>query len=267
MKQIFALFFALSMFLLLSGCEALLSFNLFSTLDTPKTPSAKSFNDMKDDELLSTVAVLVETDTFFEEIAADEEVRTSVVEGLSAIYDDGSEADIAEKQKASLLVAEIELNTTGAGEVVDDFVNVLTEYIEQPPESNGAEETVEAIVTKVFADVTEENFDETLNALLAAAEAYTYYGESLDDAGDVTAPEGTNSGAVAQNAVVAILVSEMIDTDGDDPGLLSPEEFKAVVVDDEPFPEDFVLENNPIEENEALVNILSASGMEDLFTA
>ena len=89
----------------------------------------------------------------------------------------------------------------------------------------------------------------------------------MDDAGDVTAPEGTNSGAVAQNAVVAILVSEMIDTDGDDPGLLSPEEFKAVVVDDEPFPEDFVLENNPIEENEALVNILSASGMEDLFTA
>jgi hypothetical protein len=267
MKRIAALFPAVCVVFVLSGCEALLTFNLFSSLDTPKTPSAEEFSAMADAELLSVITDLSESDTFFEDIAKDKDTRAAVVGSLIEIYSDGSEAETADKQQASLLVAEVELSTTQAGNVVNDFVNVLTEYVEEPPESGDAEAIAETVVTKAFSKVTEENFDETLDALLAAGEAYTFYGESLDDSGEIAVPQDTNAGAVAQDAIVAILVSEIVDTDGDQPELLSPEEFKAVVVDDEPFPEDFALENSPLEENQALVNILEASGLEDLFSA
>ncbi len=267
MRRITALFPLIWVVLVLSGCEALLTFNLFSSWDTPKTPSADEFSAMADAELLSAISDLSESDTFFEDISKDKDTRAAVVESLAEIYSSSSEAGTADKQKASLLAAEIELGTTGAGDVVDDFVNVLTEYVEEPPESGDAEAIAETVVTKAFSSVTNDTFDETLDALLAAGEAYTYYGESLDDGGEIVVPEGTNSGAVAQDALVAILVSEIVDTDGDQPSLLSPDEFKAVVVDNEPFPEDFSFESSPLEENEALKNILEASGLEDLFSA
>lgn len=267
MKRMLRLFAVSLIAILLFGCEALLTFNLFSTLDTPVTPSADNLDAMQDAELLAAVTNLLESDSFYQDIALNDEVREAVLDNLSEIYAGDSNADLADQQQASLLVAEIELNSTAAGEVVDDFVNVMTAIIEAPPESGSAEEFAETIVTEVFADVTEVNFDETLNALLAAAEAYTFYGESLDDSGEVVAPEDSNSGAVAQDAIVAILISEIVDLDGDQPELLSIEEFEAIVINDEPFPENFAIVENPMEENVALVNILNASGMEGLFPA
>ena len=251
---------------LLIGCEEILTFNLFSTIDTPETPSVSDLKAMGDAELLAAVTDLVESDSFYQDIAEDDKVRNAVLTNLSEIYADDSDADLADQQQAALLVAEIELNSTAAGEVVDDFVNVVTEILEEPPESGTVEEFAETIVTQVFADVTEDNFDETLDALFAAADAYTFYGESLDDSGEVVTPEDSNAGAVAQDAVVAILISKIVDIDGDQPELLSIEEFEAIVIDDEPFPADFAIEENPLEENTALVNILAASGMDDLFS-
>ncbi len=252
---------------LLFGCEALLTFNLFSKLDTPVTPSADRLNAMQDAELLAAVTDLIESESFFQDIAGDDEIREALLSNLSEIYNAGSDADLAEQQQASLLVAEIELNTTAAGDVADNFVNVITEILENPPESGTAEEFAETIVSQVFMDVTEESFDETIAALLSAAEAYSFYGESLDASGEIVVPEGSNSGAIAQDAVVAILISEIVDLDGDRPELLSIEEFKAIVVNDEPFPDDFAMAENPLEENQALVNILEAAGMENLFSA
>ena len=269
MKRILKVVVLIGAVFALFGCEALLSFNLFSTLDTPETPTADQLNDMGNAELLSAVTELLETDSFMQDIAEDEEIRTALLDNLSEIYDEGSDADIEDQQQASLLVAEIELNSTAAGGVVDDFVKVMDEILEDPPESGSPEELAETVVAAIFADVTEDNFDETLDALLAAADAYTFYGESLDDSGEVVAPEDSNAGAVAQDAVVAILISEIVDVDGsgDQPGLLTLEEFEAIVVDDAPFQEDFAIEENPFEENVALVNILDASGMEDFFSA
>lgn len=269
MKRIMQVIVLIGAVFALIGCEALLSFNLFSILDTPETPTVKQLDTMEDSELLETVTELLETDSFMQDVAGDEDIRTAVLENLAEIYDESSDADITEQQQASLLVAEIELNSTAAGEVVDDFVNVMDEILEEPPDSGSPEEFAETVVTAVFADVTEDNFDETLDALLAAAEAYTFYGESLDDTGEVVAPENLNTGAVAQDAIVAILISEIVDVDGagDQPGLLTLKEFKAIVVDDAPFPEDFAIVENPLEENVALVNILDASGMEDFFRA
>ncbi len=199
MKRIVGLLPLAFLLLFLIGCEALLTFNLFSELDTPETPSAASFQAMTDAELLSSVSDLVESETFFEDIAGNDETRSAVIGGLTEIYAAGSDAAVADKQEAAVLVAKIELNTTQAGEVV--------------------------------------------------------------------AEEDGNTGEIAQDAIVAILISEIVDTDGDRPELLSPEELEAVVVNDEPFPDDFSLENNPLEENTALMNILNASGLKDLFSA
>jgi hypothetical protein len=265
MKRMFGLLVPAGITILLFGCEAFLTFNLFSTLDTPATPSVENLAAMQDAELLVAVTDLLESDSFYQDIAEDDEVRAAVLDNLSEIYAGGSDADLADQQQASLLVAEIELNSTAAGEVTDDFVNVITEILDAPQESGTPEEFTETIVAQVFSDVTAENFDDTLDALLAASEAYTFYGESLDDSGEVVVPEDSNAGAVAQNAVVAILISEIVDVDGDQPELLSIEEFEAIVINDEPFPEDFALEGNPMEENLALANILNASGFEDLF--
>ena len=266
MKRIWKLLVIAAVPFLLFGCEEFLTFNLFSAIDTPETPSAENLNAMGDAELLTVISDLIESDSFYEDIADNDVVREAVIGNLSEIYSGGSDAELADQQQASLLVAEIELNSTAAGDVVDDFVNVMTKIIEEPPESGSAEEFTETIVTQVFADVTEENFDETLVALFAAADAYTFYGESLDDSGEIVVPDDSNTGAVAQDAVVAILISEIVDLDGGQDELLSVGEFRSIVIDDEPFPEDFAIEENPLEENEALVNILTASGMEDMFS-
>ena len=251
----------------LSGCEAIFTFNLFSAFDTPRTPSAESFDAMSTAELLTEVARLLETETFLSDIAENDELRRAVVENLKEVYADGSKTSLEEQQQAALFVAEIELNTTTAGQVVDDFVKVLTEYGEGASESDGAEGMAETLVKQLFSTVTEENFDETLDALLAAAEAFTFYGESLGDSGAAAVPEGVNSGAVAQDAFVAIFISEIVDVEGDRPELLDIEELKSVVLRGEPFPGDFVIDDNPVEENQALANILRASDLEGLFTA
>ena len=264
MKPMLLILVLFSVFLL-PGCEAILNFNLFAAIDTPETPSAGAFDAMIDTELLSSVTQLIETESFFAEMAEDDDIKAAVVENLAEIFESGSTADLADQQQASILVAEIELNTTAAGDVVDGFVNVMTEFLQEPADSGDYEGIAETLVTEAFAGVTADTFDETLAALLAAGEAYTFYGESLDDSGEVVAPEEVNSEAIAQGAIVAIIISDIVDTDGDQPGLLSEEELRAVVVDGAPFPEDFTVESSPLEDNEALENIMIASDLEDLF--
>jgi len=267
MKGILMLIMAASLMYLMMGCEDLLTFNLFSSFDTPKTPSADTFDAMTDGELIDEVTVLLESDTFLEDISQDDEIKSAVVGNLTEIYADGSESDLEDQQRAALLVAEIALETTAAGDVADDFVNVLTEYIENPPVSGDPGSIAETMVGNVFSRVTAENFDETLDALLAAADAYTFYGETLDDSGEVIVPDGINSAAVAQDAVVTILITDMLDLNDNQPDLLSVDELRAIVVDGAPFPSNFAIAEDPMQTDEALVNILDASDLQELFSA
>ncbi|MBT3275132.1 MAG: hypothetical protein HN368_18400 [Spirochaetales bacterium] len=279
MKRTLMLLLIAGVAFLFLGCMELFTANLFSSVDTPITPAAADLDDMEDAALIATIENLVQSDSFYDDLAADEtgELKTAVIDNLTAIYE-AYEAASAEEQTpaaqqqaldAAVLIAEVELNSTQAGEVVDNFVTVATTFIDTPPDvstPDGVDSLVQTVLGDVFADVTDsDSFNATISALLEAADSYTFFGENLDT--DTTTPEldipaDSSAGAVAQDAVVALLVFEVLTNSG---GTLTQAELEDVVINDAPFPADFAVTGNPLEDNTALANVLDASGLGGLF--
>lgn len=250
---------------LLFGCD-MLTTNIFSIFDRPRIPSIEDIAAMEDTELIDTVEELVESDSFYQDIEQEiadtgtSETRTAIVDNLNEVIAD-PDADTADKQDAAVLVAEIELNTTAAGQVVDNFVGVAAGLIDGTIDTTNTDTFAQDIIEDVFAgtDITDEtSFDEALAGLLAAADAYTYYGESLDDTGEVVAPEGDNIGAIAQDAVVALLLDDVLAN-----STLTGDDLKAYVLDGTPLPT-ITITGDPLVDNTAISNILDASGLGDL---
>ena len=270
------------------GCMEMLTFNLFAAADAPKTPAADELKAMGDEELVDAISELVGSDSFYADLAADEtgEMKGTVIGGLTKIFE--TYEDLPEEEQtpeaqqqaldASVLVAEVELNSTEAGQVIDNFVTVATTFIDDPPDFStpeGITDLAESVMTEVFADVTDsESFNEAITALLEAADAFTFYGENLDtdpDTEELEIPEGTDVGSVAQDAIVALLVAEVLTAPEPTPENPNPEppltveELEAVVIGGEEFPDEFAMSGNPLEDNEALGNVLEASGLAALF--
>jgi hypothetical protein len=268
MKRLIKLLVLTGVALAILGCTDMFTFNLFSGMDRPRVPSVEDIDTMGDKDLLDRVSDLVESDDFYDDIAAEaaasadgtSETKDAIIRNLNEIIDNATEPT-RESQKAALLVAEVELNSTIAGEVVDNFVVVATSFIETPPDTSNPEQLAQDLIEQVFGDVNDP--DEVilaLDALLKAADAYKYYGESLDtSSGQAVAPPDDNIGAIAQDAVISLLVAEMLDASTG----LTQSDLEAFIADGTPLPA-FTISGDPFTDNTALVNILEASGIGDL---
>jgi hypothetical protein len=269
MKRLIQLLALAGIFLLLLGCTDLLSFNLFSLFDKPRVPSTEDLSTMEDEKLLNIVEDLVQSDSFYEDIAEEmatsedgsSETKDAIVANLREIMDESTGDTTREAQRAALLVAEIELNSSPAGDVIDGFVTIAMGFIENPPDSSDTEQLAEDLAADVFSGISDrESFTAAINGLLAAGDAFTFYGESLDDTGTVVAPPEDNIGAIAQDAIVSLLVAEMFNSSTG----LEVSDLEALVFDGTPLPP-FTMDDDPFTTNTAMSNILEASGLGGLF--
>ena len=255
MKKIVSLIVLVPLVLGLMGCD-LLTFNLFEGMDAPAIPSADEFGDMPADELLDLLEQLLESDTFYDDL--DEAQLDAILAALQEIMD-SADSPVDQLQDAALLAAEIELNSTDGGTVVDTVVDVVDDIISEGlDESSTPEAFFTDLIKTAFADVPPENFDDTVAAFLSAAAAFTIFGNSLidlDGDGTIDGPPGSNMGAIAQDAIVAIIIASVITDMG------------AAALEDIAYGEGTVSSSvgNPMEDNPALNNIIEAAGMTELF--
>jgi len=266
MKRIIKLLALVGVAFLMFGCMDMFTMNIFAGLDAPRVPSAEDISAMDAQDLLNTVGDLVESDSFYDDIAAEEaasggssETKVAILDGLNAIITDAGGQTTPEAQNAALLIAEIELNTTVAGVVVDSFVNVATGLLDQTstaPDPADTQAFTEYLIGQVFTDIPKDqtSVGAGIAALLSAADAYTYYGESLSSTGTVAVPAGDNIGAIAQDAVVSLLVAELINAG------ISEAQLTDFIVNGTPLPV-VTFAGDPLTTNLALSNILEASGI------
>jgi hypothetical protein len=111
----------------------------------------------------------------------------------------------------------------------------------------------------------EEAVAEIISDLAAAGSAYETLGNTLtedtDGDGRPDVPEGTNTGAVAQNATVAIAISDLVEQDGGDPTALASASVEGTI--EEGRYQDPISDAST--EGSALNNILTAGGLDALF--
>ncbi len=188
----------------LIGCSDIFEYNLFSAMDKPSIPTLSELKEMGAAEAVDKLSKEASSDKFYEELANDENQKEDVENYLKEVMD-SSETTV--KQKASLLYASIEVKTSGADEVVNNLVNVISSG-----DVSDFNNVWDAIVPD---DMSESDVVNVLGGLLNAYEGYSAFGSTL--VGDTTPPEGVNMGEVAQTAIVSYYVYQYAVNNGIDP--------------------------------------------------
>ena len=219
--------------LVLSGCEEMFTFNAFDGMGAPDYPeTADAITDIIAEttdagSLIDTITELTASPTFFANLdkldpAVKEEILEKITDELRLVYtnENTDEVSAEERAEAAILTAEIYLNSNEeAQEVVNSVVELGLNALDDPEAIGSVEDAVVGVLESAFGGV--ENLESALDALSGAADAYTFYGYTLpaDTDLDLSAVPvqrraaamnfgsgGPNTGAIAQNALVAIAV-------------------------------------------------------------
>ncbi len=188
------------------GCSDIFEYNVFSAIDKPSIPTLSELKEMGADEAVNKLSEESGSDKFYEELAKDTTKKDEIAEYLKDVMEDSKTTDPV-KQKAALLYANIEVKTTGADEVVNNLVNIIS-----TGDVGGFDNVWDAIVPD---NMGEDGVVNVLTGLLSAYEGYNTFGSTL--VGDSTAPDDVNMGEVAQTAVVSYFVYQYAVNNGVDP--------------------------------------------------
>lgn len=231
--------------------------------------------------LLDSLTELGQSDSFYDDLP-DEALDQMLVE-LALVYSN-PEADPELVQLTALAAAELELNTSNGGEVTDSVVTVAFSLLDGGDETDPDVGTIVSdVIESAFGGLDSEQFTDTLSSLQNAANAYEAFGDAItvetDENGDtvVDSPADVNVEAVAQDAVVAIAISEIVTAfEADNPGdtIDTQEELLAFTsAASDPDDEDYLASKatfdaamDNLAANESFDNILLASGLSDLFS-
>ncbi len=184
------------------GCSDLFEYNLFSSIDKPTIPSVDKLKEMSQEDAVNTLMDEAESDKFYDELSGNP-AKDDIQDYLEDVMEDSS-AEPEVKQRAALLYANIEVKTTGADDVVNNLVNVIS----------GEDDVGE--VDKLLDTIFPSDEDDAVSAiagLLGAYKGYETFGENLGD----TPPDDVNMGEVAQVAVVSYFVTQFAESNGIDP--------------------------------------------------
>lgn len=210
-------FFLLPMILMISSCGNVLQGNLFQNFDGPPEAGDILRKHVQADgtvALGNAAAFIRDLDDaassprFFRELSATD--RKQLDTALRSVYGEESGVELPLRQKAAILAGEVNMRGNDAGATANNAIDVLT--------GDGTEifEDSRALLDEIIpADAMGDpaRIKAILDNLAAAGDAYEALGKTLD--GDNTAPAGTNMGAVAQNALVAITVRNIVGANGD----------------------------------------------------
>jgi hypothetical protein len=209
---ILALFVATG--LSLSSCDAFFSTNLFKAAGLGQISAA----DLAGKSSAELTAAAYSADgqpstAFFDALAGDAGAKADVLATLTATYTTSS--DPAALQEAAALAAQIELITTGANDLVNNVVGLLSSGTSLSSMSSSAD-IVDAAKALIPADLASNkaDFAAAITALLDSSTAYTALGASITAdgvSGDV------DLGTAAQSAVMAAFLGGIDPASVDDP--------------------------------------------------
>ncbi len=166
-----------------------------------------------------------ESNSFYDQLEEDDGLKDDVIQTLK---DDGS----AESQA---LIAQIEFETTPAGEVVNGVFSTALEEMQQAEDDPSYEPDAGSILSSIFSsDITDDpvTFDQTIDSLIAMSEALNAAGAAGYD--------GDDGADLAQMAVVASGISVVLDAmdgtlDGTvDTSTSAVDDFQTIVTDSDP---------------------------------
>ncbi len=213
MKRSFAIVaaIALAASMLLGSCDQMFT-NYFKEAGLGQLDSA-AVAEMTSAELIAASGIESDTPSAsFYEALEDEDTRAAVTASLEAVV--AGPDTVAEEQAALALLADIQLETTGGGAIVDNLLPVLLSgaFADLGSEDLDFSDFVDALVP---ADVLAE--DGGLAAAIdALAESYEYYITLAGtlDAGAPVYDAGVDAGTIAQAAVLGALLDALTPVGG-----------------------------------------------------
>jgi hypothetical protein len=197
----------------LAGCSALFDFNLYKDLglDPVTAPRASDYAGAGG---LDHLAADLSSPAVIDALAADAAAKAELEAFLQGLISGG--VDTPEEQQASILLADLELKTTGGEEFVNNIVMILMAPIDT---SVKVTDLLRSIIPPEVAG-NRIAFSAMLNGLVEADAQYNALGVGLDadppadgdglvDAGK-SLPPMVNAGDVAQKAGVAFIAAAIV---------------------------------------------------------
>lgn len=239
--------------LLLSGCANLFTGNFFENFDGPPSASdlINSYDASNPGAFVDSIAEAAESPRFLNGLSAAE--RDSLTTSLADVYN-GS-ADVATRQEAAILAATVNITGTAAGDTINNVADIVTSG--NTNDFSDPQKLLEAIIpAEAQGDATA--VQAILDDLVQAAAAYQVLGDTLVASADP--PADANMTAIAQNAVVALAIKNLVDQPGKDVEQLANEIVSG----------SFGSYTDPIagadNENTPLGAILAAGGLDGVFS-
>jgi hypothetical protein len=138
----------------------LLTINIFAGMGAPDTPTADDIDQLiAEGTLIKSLADLTESPTFYADLREQFEastdrqntVLTKIVNELKSTAFDET-ASPGERLESAMLVVDIALNTSDAGEVVDSVVDLAGQIAENPENFSDTDDVVSAMIDVAFSD-------------------------------------------------------------------------------------------------------------------
>ncbi len=237
--------------------------NLFSALEADPTDKYESMDAAETYEQLQRDQI---SPSFYAELSADLETRDAIVANLQ-LYIDTAEAngDIATKVEASVLKADVLLNTSSAGLVVEELVPSLINIASM--ESASQTDVIAALMGPV-AELEEAEFVAFVDQMRDIAFIYN------DIGGDLGTTVVDIPAEIAQSATLAIVMDVFCDvivpSEGETAGSVLYDAVQAVMDGDDTTAPVLSLSEgaettiaNTVAEGSSLLNILNAAGLSE----
>lgn len=258
MKRTTTIVLAAAIALSMTACEALdkiLGFNFFDGV------AAVNESDIKDADA-TTLKDLSSSPSFYETIAEDDTLKVAV---LLTINEKRATlvTDTASYQELTLLAAQVELQTTPAGELVNNIGGIFDDVAAGTLGTDIGSIMEQILPVSVFSlgTITDEvAFIAMIDALVAADLYYQDLGGNMVG-GAYAADSAIVPGDVAQSAIVAAMVSNLVPPAGYTTG-----EYLIDLINGVPTTPEISFDMDAVLNDPALLNILTAAGMGNLTT-
>jgi len=203
MKRTATIILALAIALSMTACEALdaiLNVNLFSSMAAVKAADIEGAD-------AGTLVELSASPSFYDTLAGDAALKSDVIDTIDAALPGAAPAD---EQELLVLAANIELQTTPAGDLINNIGSFLSDMIEGPePVASEIEDLVRGIlpdsVLGAGGVIDETAFLAMIAGLEDANDRYDLLGDTIVDKKYAPGAEIV-AGDVAQSALVTALV-------------------------------------------------------------
>lgn len=257
MKRTIMIVLAIAVALSMTACsalDALLSVNVFAPF---AGVSAGAIEKATPDELVE----MSESESFYETLADDPELKETVLTNIDEAM--AATTDSATYEELAVLAANIELQTTPAGDLINNVGDLFGSLLSG--DSGGTEPDAETLISGMIPDevisadgeIDEIAFVAMIDALVAANDYYVLLGDAIGTDGYAEDAD-ISAGDVAQAAIVSAVIAAIPTPTGYTSG-----EYLFALLTEEPGTPEMGEFTMPAMDSGYLSNILAAAGLAD----